>query len=273
MNAIEVRELWEGYRAASSRRRSITASLATFRKGKPEPRWGLRGVTFDVPQGQMLGVIGANGSGKSTLLRCLAGIYRPTKGTVTLRGRASNLIDLEAGFQRDLSATDNILLAGAVYGIPKKKMKERFDEVFEFSGLEGDADTLLRAFSTGMAIRLGFSIAVMLDPDILLVDEVLAVGDEGFKVRCLEKIKEMRDAGVTIAFVSHDLAMVRTLCDRVMVLDKGKVFRDGKVDEGLEAYCEKLGVSLEDALTRPSIDHPQLQKLERRWIRRNWSGT
>ncbi|HEU4481082.1 MAG TPA: ATP-binding cassette domain-containing protein, partial [Actinomycetota bacterium] len=146
MNVIEVQDLWEGYRASSSRRRSMKDSLASFGR-RAEPRWGLRGVSFDIPRGQMVGIIGANGSGKSTLLRCLAGIYRPTKGTVTLRGRASNLIDLEAGFQRDLSATDNIYLAGAVYGIPKREMKSRFDEVFTFSGLEGDADTLLRAFS------------------------------------------------------------------------------------------------------------------------------
>lgn len=272
MNAIVVTDLWEGYRPRSSQRRSLQASLRQFGKGKPELRWGLKGVSFDVPQGEMVGIVGHNGSGKSTLLRCLAGIYRPSKGTVLLRGRATSLIDLEAGFQRDLSATDNILLAGAVYGVPKKEMKERFDEVIAFSGLEDDADTLLRAFSTGMAIRLGFSVAVMLDPDILLIDEVLAVGDEGFKVKCLEKIRTMRDAGATIVFVSHDLALIRKLCDRVIVLDHGTKIHDGNVQEGLESYCERLGVDLEEAMTRPSLDHPQLEKVERRWMRRNILG-
>lgn len=273
MNAIEVTELWEGYRPRSSQRRPLQESLRQFGKGRPELRWGLRGVSFEVPEGQMVGVVGHNGSGKSTLLRCLAGIYRPSKGQVLIRGRASSLIDLEAGFQRDLSATDNIFLAGSVYGLPKKKMKERFDEVLRFSGLEDDADTLLRAFSTGMAIRLGFSVAVTLDPDILLIDEVLAVGDEGFKVKCLEKIRIMRDAGVTIVFASHDLALIRKLCDRVLVLEQGQKIYDGDVQPGLESYCERLGVDLEEAMTRPSVDHPQLAKVERRWMRKNRFGS
>ncbi len=272
MNAIEVKELWEGYRARSSRRRSIKASIAAIGKGGSEPRWGLRGISFTVPQGQMIGIIGRNGSGKSTLLRCLAGIYRPSRGVVRVRGRTSSLIDLEAGFQRDLSATDNVFLAGALYGIPKKQMRIQLDEIMSFSDLGENADTLLRAFSTGMAIRLGFSVAVSLDPDVLVIDEVLAVGDEGFKVKCLEKIRQMREAGVTIAFVSHDLALIRTLCDRVIVLDQGSIAFDGEPNGALTSYCDLLGVDLEAALQRPSLDLPQLEKIERSWTRRNLGG-
>jgi ABC-2 type transport system ATP-binding protein len=267
---IEVEDLWQAYRAKRLRAPTIKATLASFGRNRDGRirRWALRGVSFEVPRGETLGIIGANGSGKSTLLRSLAGIYRPVKGRVTVRGRASSLIDLTAGFSIDLSALDNVLVAGAIYGIPRKVLLARFDEIMSFAGLEGESESPLRAFSTGMAMRLGFSLAVSLEPDILLVDEVLAVGDESFKVQCLQKVQSMRAAGTTVVFVSHELSMVRSLADRAIVLDKGEIQFVGDSEDAIQLYCERLGVSPEAAIARTSLEPSSLHRIERAWARR-----
>jgi lipopolysaccharide transport system ATP-binding protein len=269
VSTIDVADLWLSYRARRLRPPTLQATLGTIGRGREKPnQWALRGLTFEVERGQMLGVIGANGSGKSTLLRCMAGIYRPSKGSVTVRGRVTSLIDLAAGFERDLSARENVMLVGAIYGVPHSVLKARMDEVLEFAGLEDRADTALRTFSTGMGMRLGFSIIVSMQPDILLVDEVLAVGDEAFKVRCLERVKGMRAQGTTIVFVSHELAQVRMFCDRVIVLDKGRASYDGDPNEALEVYCDNLGIDLEFALSHSEIESYNVRRMERRWSKR-----
>ena len=269
MFAIEVDSLWQSYRARRlAHARTLKAAVATFGVRRSVSRWALRGVSFTVPQGQMLGIIGANGSGKSTLLRSLAGIYRPVKGSVTVRGRSSSLIDLTSGFQRDLSTRDNVFLTGALYGVPRELLESRFDEILTFADLTEEEETPLRAFSTGMAMRLGFSLAVSLEPDVLLVDEVLAVGDESFKVRCLNKVASMREGGSTVVFVSHELPLVRSLCDRVIVLDRGGITFDGDPDEAITSYCDALGIDVEDALARRSIEPGNLEGIERAWTRK-----
>jgi ABC-type polysaccharide/polyol phosphate transport system ATPase subunit len=269
MNAIEVNDLWQSYRARRlAHARTLKAAIATLGRKRTIQRWALRGVDFEVPAGEMLGVIGSNGSGKSTLLRSLAGIYRPVKGSVTVRGRSASLIDLTAGFQRDLSARDNIFLSGAIYGVPRRLLEERFDEILDFAELQDEADSPLRVFSTGMAMRLGFSLAVSLEPDLLLVDEVLAVGDESFKTRCLTKVNSMRDKGSTIVFVSHELSLVRSLCDRALVLAEGKITFDGPSSEAIERYCEAVGVDVDTALSRTSVEPSTIERVERSWTRK-----
>lgn len=265
MQSIEVADLWLSYRDKRVRPPALKLRLAGVGRKRDADRWALQGVSFEVEQGQMLGVVGHNGSGKSTLLRCLAGIFRPVRGSVTVRGRAASLIDLTAGFHRLLSARDNVLLAGAIYGIPRDHLLSRFDEMMEFAELTDEVDTPLRAFSTGMALRLGFAIAVGMEPDVLLVDEVLAVGDEAFKVKCLDKVGEMRRAGTTIVFVSHELAVVRMLCERTIVLEHGKILFEGESDPAIRDYCKHLGVDLDFALSRPLVEGPALERVEESW--------
>jgi ABC-type polysaccharide/polyol phosphate transport system ATPase subunit len=269
VKAIEVEDLWESYwarRAAGGR--SLKAAVGTLGKSVGIRKWALKGVSFSINAGEMLGVIGINGSGKTTLLRCLAGIYRPSKGTVTVRGRVSSLIDLTAGFQMDLSAYDNVLLAGSIYGMARQELIAKMDDVLSFAELPDHREASLRTFSTGMAMRLGFALAISLEPDILLVDEVLAVGDEHFKVKCLEKVKEMRGAGTTIVFASHELALVRSLCDRVVVLDAGELVFDGKSEGAVSHYCRSIGVDESQISELPPIEEATLKKIERAWARR-----
>ena len=252
MNAIEVKDLWLGFRLKRRGRSRFITTLAGIATGQQEMRWALRGVTLDVPKGEFLGIIGPNGSGKTTLLRCLGGIFLPSKGSVTIRGDVSNLIDSRAGANRELSLRENLYMAGAIHGVPRKVMHERLDEIVELAELESEVDQPLATFSAGMLMRVSFSIAVSLRPDIFVVDEVLAVGDEAFKARCLAKVEEMRNSGTTIVFVSHELPLVQAHCDRVVVLTNGSIVFDGQPDDAIRTYCDLLGVSLEEALTRPA---------------------
>jgi ABC-type polysaccharide/polyol phosphate transport system ATPase subunit len=266
MRPIEVEDLWVSYRVKQGHPRTLLAVVGTLGKSLPRREWALKGVSFSVEEGETLGVIGMNGSGKSTLLRSVAGIFRPSKGKVIVRGNVSSLIDLTAGFEMDLSARENVILSGAIYGLSRREIREVIGEVFMFAGLEEHADSALRTFSTGMAMRLGFSIAVALDPDVILVDEVLAVGDESFKHRCLEKIGELRSKGTTIMFASHELSLVETLCDRALVLDQGELAHSSGPVEAVDYYCERLGVTRDDILHRPVVQ--DLQALDRPWSRR-----
>lgn len=263
--AIGVEDLWLSYPDKRMRPHTLKLRLAGVGRGVSAQRWALQGVNLEVQAGEMLGVIGHNGSGKSTLLRCLAGIFRPSRGSVAVRGRTASLIDLTAGFHRLLSARENVVLAGSIYGMPRVDMQARFPEIMNFAGLEGEENTAMRAFSTGMAMRLGFSVAVAMEPDVLLVDEVLAVGDEAFKLKCLDKVAELRAGGTTIVFVSHELAIVRSLSDRVLVLDEGRVLLEDSPPEAIDAYCEHLGIEVDEALSRPLVEPDRLDRLELSW--------
>jgi ABC-type polysaccharide/polyol phosphate transport system ATPase subunit len=266
MDPIEVEDLWVSYRVKRGHPRTLAAVVGTLGKSLPRREWALKGLSFSVAPGETLGVIGLNGSGKSTLLRSIAGIFRPTKGRIVVRGHVSSLIDLTAGFEQDLSAKDNVLLAGAIYGLSRRKIHDVLGEVFSFAGLDEHTESHLRSFSTGMAMRLGFSIAVALNPDVILVDEVLAVGDESFRHRCLAKIGELRNNGTTVVFASHELALVEQLCDRVIVLDQGQIIKSSEPRSAVSYYCERLGVSREEALSRPAVQG--LETLDRPWRRR-----
>jgi ABC-type polysaccharide/polyol phosphate transport system ATPase subunit len=200
----------------------------------------LMDVSFDVAPGETLGIVGPNGSGKSTLLKLLAGIVRPTQGRVAVEGRLGALLELGAGFHPEISGRENIEINGLLLGLTRRQIAARFDEIVRFAELEEFLDAPLKTYSSGMAVRLGFSIAAHADPDVLLVDEVLAVGDERFAHRCLEKFAEFERAGVTLLLVSHDLALVAERCRRALWLDRGRLLADGPAAETVARYRERV---------------------------------
>lgn len=203
--------------------------------------WGLSDVSLGINAGTTIGLIGHNGSGKSTLLKVLGGIIQPTQGNVQQRGRVAALLELGAGFHPDLTGRENVFLNGAVLGLSRNEIEEQFAAILEFSGVGDFIDTQVKFYSSGMYVRLAFAIAVHTDPDILLVDEVLAVGDEQFQQKCLDKIKEFQSEGRTIIIVSHALDQISSLCDRVVVMDKGKLVYDGIPVTAIERFRELLG--------------------------------
>lgn len=198
----------------------------------------LKHVSFKVPKGQMVGIIGRNGSGKSTLLKVAAGVYAPTSGHVRIRGSIAPLIELGAGFHHELTGRENILLNGLLLGLNKKEMKEREERIIEFAELAEFIDSPIKQYSQGMYMRLAFSVATEVDPDILIIDEILGVGDAGFQEKCFERIMSFKNREKTIFFVSHDLATVRKLCDRTILLHNGEIIADGRPAEVIAQYLE-----------------------------------
>lgn len=193
--------------------------------------WALQDVSFEVKRGESIGLIGLNGSGKSTMLKTIAGVLKPTKGHVTVRGTIAPLIELGAGFDMDLSAHENIFLNGALLGYDRKQMEGFYEDIVEFAELRDFMHVPVKNFSSGMVSRLAFAIATIGTPDILIVDEVLSVGDFRFQQKCQERIQRMRDAGTTILFVSHSIAQVKEVCDKVVWLDKGHLKMQGIAEE------------------------------------------
>lgn len=198
--------------------------------------FALEDVSLEVRRGEAVGVIGANGSGKSTLLGLIAGVIGPQAGTVEVHGRVAPLLELGAGFHYELTGYENIVLNGVLMGLTRRQVAARMEAIVAFSGLESFLNEPLRTYSSGMVARLGFSVAVHLDPDILLVDEILAVGDTHFQAKCFDRLEEFRRQGTTFVIVSHALADVRALCDRVIWLAGGKIMMQGKPDEVIAAY-------------------------------------
>ena len=198
--------------------------------------WALRDVSFELEKGDSLGIVGLNGSGKSTLLKVIAGVLKPTKGRVTTVGSIATLIELEAGFDEDLYAEENILLNGSILGYSKSYMMSRYEDIIHFAELEGFTNTALKNFSSGMKARLGFAIATMNIPDILILDEVLAVGDFKFQEKSLARTKEIIGAGTTVLFVSHSIEQVRKMCNKVLWLDHGQTVMFGNAEEVCSAY-------------------------------------
>jgi ABC-type polysaccharide/polyol phosphate transport system ATPase subunit len=204
----------------------------------------VKNVSFEVPKGEMIGLIGRNGSGKSTLLKLIAGVYRPTAGNVHVTGSLAPLIELGAGFHHELTGRENILLNGLLMGYSKREMLEREQRIIDFSEIEDFIDTPVKQYSSGMYMRLAFSVATEVDPDVLLIDEILAVGDAGFQQKCFDRLQNFRQAGKTIAFVSHVMSQVEDHCDRVLLIDKGSIVAAGLPHEVIETYqhCMALEV-------------------------------
>ncbi len=209
----------------------------------------LKDVSFEIRQGETVGIIGHNGAGKSTLLKILSRIVRPTSGRVGLAGRAGSLLEVGTGFHHELTGRENIYLNGAILGMSRSQVRARLDEIVEFSGVEASLDTPVKRYSSGMAVRLAFSIAAHLEPEILIIDEVLAVGDAVFQKKCLARISEFTSGGRTVLFVSHNVKAVRQLCSRVLQLDHGRLVQDGDAESVIAAYLAGQGGS----------------QLERRW--------
>jgi ABC-type polysaccharide/polyol phosphate transport system ATPase subunit len=210
------------------------------RADRGEDVWALRDVSFRVDPGSALGLVGRNGSGKTTLLRLVSGIVKPTSGRVAVGGRVGSLLELGAGFHPDLTGRENVFLQGSIYGLRRTLMRERFDEIVAFSGLADHIDRPVRDYSSGMYMRLGFAIASHIEADVLLLDEVFAVGDEAFQRKCFGKIFEFKQRGGTIVFVSHDASAVERLCDRAVLLKDGLVAFDGPTHEAIVAYRRLL---------------------------------
>jgi ABC-type polysaccharide/polyol phosphate transport system ATPase subunit len=230
--AVVVLDVSKRFRLSGHRTREFkTALLHPLRSlrgsGRPEPFWALDGISFEVAKGESLGIIGANGSGKSTLLRILAGITPPSTGSVSITGRVAALLELGAGFHPMISGRDNAILNAVLLGLSMHEAQERLDDVIAFAGMEEFIDEPMRTYSFGMYLRLGFAVAVHVQPEVLLVDEVLAVGDAEFQLKCFDHIEELRRRGVTIIIVSHDLPQVERFTDRVILLEKGRIVADG----------------------------------------------
>jgi len=202
--------------------------------------WALDDVTVSIQAGSTVGLIGQNGSGKSTLLKAIGGIIQPTSGTVSRRGRLAALLELGAGFHPDLSGRENVYLNASLLGLSRKQTDEKFDDILAFSGIGDFIDTQVKFYSSGMYVRLAFAVAVHTDPDVLLVDEVLAVGDEAFQRKCLDRIRTFQEAGKTIIIVTHSLSQVQEMCDRVVLLNKGKVLHDGDPVQAVSMFREVL---------------------------------
>ncbi|HEY6064961.1 MAG TPA: ABC transporter ATP-binding protein [Thermoanaerobaculia bacterium] len=261
IGAIEAREVTKLYRRWG-RKRSVGSFKSALLSGRPgralapdQAVPALTDVSFDVAAGEAVGIVGANGSGKSTLLKLLAGVLRPTSGTIAVDGRLAALLELGAGFHPEISGRGNVLINGLLLGLTKREIANRFEDIVRFAEIEEFIDAPVKTYSSGMAVRLGFSVAAHCDPDILLVDEVLAVGDEAFAHRSLEKFSEFERAGKTLLFVSHDLGLVVERCRRAIWLDRGRVAADGPAAETVALYRES--VSEREAERRGTAERPE----------------
>ncbi len=225
---LALEDVWKAYRKSARRH------AETF--------WALQQIGFEVRRGASMGVIGRNGAGKSTLLKLLAGITAPTRGRIVLQGRVAALIEVGSGFHPELTGRENVFLSGAILGMRRREISAKLERIVEFAGVQAFIDTPVKWYSSGMYVRLGFAVAAHLEADILLVDEVLAVGDAEFQVKCLQRIQELRDEGTTSLFISHDLTAVERLCDSALLLEAGAVAATGSPAEVVAAYHRRLAL-------------------------------
>ncbi|SSC24652.1 ABC transporter with Wzt domain, partial [Klenkia terrae] len=241
VTAIAVRDVTKKFRLHNDKKTNVKELFsARQRISRHDDFWALKGVSLDIPAGRTFGLIGHNGSGKSTLLKLVAGIHRPTSGTITSSGRVSAMLELGAGFHPEMSGRDNIYLNGSILGMTRRQIDAAMEEIIEFSGLGEFIDTPVKVYSSGMYVRLGFAIAVNLDPEILIIDEVIAVGDEAFQRRCFDHLYELRRKGVTIVLVTHSLSLVADLCDEAAWLDGGTLRAVGPAREIVDQYLSTV---------------------------------
>jgi len=249
---IEVEHLWKKYRRPHVKAGSVKELLLAMLRGQRgyDEFWALRDISMAVEAGEAVGVVGPNGSGKSTLLGLLARVLKPTEGTVRVEGRVCPLLELGTGFHPDLSGRENVYLNASLLGLSQKETRARYDDIVDFAELEEFMDSPVKTYSTGMVIRLGFSVAVNMDPDILLIDEVLGVGDEHFQHKSFGRLLDFKKAGKTLFVVSHNLDSVTALCERALWMDRGRLFRDANAEEVVVKYkraVEEWEASLAEA--------------------------
>jgi ABC-2 type transport system ATP-binding protein len=237
---IDVENVSKQFKIHHERHQSLKERILHPKSGSTEVFDALSAISFKVSDGETVGIVGHNGSGKSTLLKTICGVLQPTVGEIRLRGSLAALLELGAGFQTELSGRDNVYLYGAMLGFSRKMVDTIFDEIVAFSELEQFIDTQVKFYSSGMYVRLAFAVAVNVDPDILVVDEVLAVGDERFQAKCIDRIRRFQEEGRSILLVTHNADQVRQICDRAIVLDAGQLIADGPVQESLRIFREHL---------------------------------
>lgn len=237
---LAVDHLVKSFRIHHQKSTSLKQLIAGRGRNRFDDFIAVNDVTFDVREGEVFGVIGQNGSGKSTLLKCMAGILKPNSGSVQVFRRMGALLELGAGFHPELSGRENVYLNAAILGMGRKEIAARFDEIVDFSGLHAFIDQPAKTYSSGMYVRLAFSVAINVDPQLLIVDEILAVGDVSFQRRCLEKFVEFRNEGRTIVLVTHDMGSVKSLCDRAIWLEAGRAIDEGDPSDLVEAYTERM---------------------------------
>lgn len=237
---IEVVNVSKKFKRYQDKATTLKERLLQLRSSKADTFWALKDINLRVETGETLGLIGHNGSGKSTLLKLITKIIYPTSGTITTQGRVSSLLELGAGFHPDFTGRENIYINASIFGLGKKEIDKKLDSIIAFSELEGFIDSPIRTYSSGMYIRLAFAVAVHVEPQILLMDEIMAVGDANFQKKCIAKIKEFKQQGVTIVFVSHKMEDVYEICDRVVWLDHGRIVASGDTREIGQKYLAAM---------------------------------
>lgn len=255
MSAIVVDDVSKRFRLQSDRAHSVKELVTRRDRGRDhDDFWALRNVSLEIPEGSMYALVGHNGSGKSTLLRCIAGIYRPTSGSVAIEGRVSTLLELGAGFHPDLTGRENVYMNATILGMSRKQIDAAFDEIVGFAGVEEFIDSPVKIYSSGMYVRLGFSVAVHVDPEILIVDEVIAVGDAEFQRKCFDHLYALRKKGVTIVVVTHGIGTVEAMCDGAAWLDHGRLQITGTGPEVAAAYIGKVNAEEREARDRVEVE-------------------
>lgn len=238
--AVEVDHVSKRFRLYQERNQTLKSAIMRGRRSVHEDFWALRDITFDVPSGSTFALVGSNGSGKSTLLKCLAKIYTPNEGAIRHNGRMAAMLEVGSGFHSELSGRENIFLNGSILGMSKREVESKLDDIIGFSGVEQFIDQPVKNYSSGMYVRLGFSIAIHVEPEILVVDEVLAVGDAEFQQRCFAKFDDFHREGRTVILVSHALGTVRQMCDRAAWIDKGVLKMVDDVGPVVDAYEDSV---------------------------------
>lgn len=239
--AVEINNVGKRFRLYHERNQSLKTALMRGRVSKYEDFWALKDIDFSIPQGSSFGLIGSNGSGKSTLLKCLARIYTPTEGSIKYNGHMAALLEVGSGFHHELSGRENIYLNGSILGMSKKEIDRKYDEIVDFSGVEKFIDQPVKNYSSGMYVRLGFSVAISVEPEILVVDEVLAVGDAEFQEKCLNKFRDFRNEGRTVIMVTHSMEAVKEMCDHAAWIEKGTLKSVGGANTTVNDYLASLG--------------------------------
>ena len=272
MNAIEIKNISKKFKVYHNRESNLKYAALNLLKGKKarlsSAFWALQDIDIDIEKGKTVGFIGRNGSGKSTLLKLVSRILYPDGGTIETHGKISTLIELGAGFHPELSGRENVYINASILGLSRAEVNRKFKDIVHFSGLESFIDNPVKTYSSGMYVRLGFSVAINIDPDILLIDEVLAVGDESFQRKCIKKINDLKKTGKTIVFVSHDLQSMEELCDEVFLLHNGRLVKHGKPVDVISEY-HKLLVGGSDLQVReessPATEPAMISNGKNRW--------
>lgn len=264
-NSIEFTNVWKKFRKGEKATSLRDAIPKLFSKISNNPLsdntfWAVQDVSFEVKKGEILGIIGPNGAGKSTILKILAGVMKPNKGSMRINGRLSALIEVGAGFHPDLTGRENVYLNGSIMNMSRKEIDKKFDSIVAFSGLEEFLDTPVKRYSSGMFARLGFAVAAHIDPDVLLVDEVLSVGDMAFQAKCAERIKQLRDSGTSIVFISHNLLAVQNICSRAVLLMHGKIEKTSTPDDVISLYHNYVYNEQEQNLKNKLIKQSDTEK-------------